>query len=53
MTRDPDAMLVRACLGGDKTAFGVLVGKYSGKLFNAAYRITHGREAVPSLSPPA
>lgn len=37
-------MLVRDCLNGDQTAFGVLVGKYSGKLFNAAYRITHGRE---------
>lgn len=37
-------MIVRACLDGDKTAFGVLVDKYSGPLFNAAYRITRGRE---------
>lgn len=44
MARDPDAMLVRACLEGDNTAFGVLVERYSGKLFNAAYRITRSRE---------
>ncbi len=37
-------MMVRACLEGDNTAFGTLVQKYSGKLYNAAYRITHGRE---------
>jgi len=37
-------MLVRACLDGDKTAFGALVSKYSAPLFNAAYRITRGRE---------
>ena len=37
-------MLVRACLDGDKSAFGTLVDRYSGKLFNAAYRITRGRE---------
>ena len=44
MTRDADAMLVRDCLNGDRTAFGALVEKYSGPLFNAAYRITRGRE---------
>ena len=37
-------MLVRACLDGDKTAFGALVDRYAGPLFNAAYRITRGRE---------
>ena len=44
MARDPDAMLVRACLAGDSTAYEVLVHRYSGPLFNAAYRITHSRE---------
>ena len=44
MEKDPDAMLVRACLAGDSTAFDALVQRYSGKLFNAAYRITHSRE---------
>jgi len=37
-------MLVRACLDGDQAAFGVLVTRYSGKLYNAAYRITQTRE---------
>jgi RNA polymerase sigma-70 factor, ECF subfamily len=37
-------MMVRACLDGDNAAFGSLVQKYSGKLYNAAYRITRGRE---------
>lgn len=44
MTRDPDAMIVQACLDGDNAAFGALVARYSGKLYNAAYRITHVRE---------
>lgn len=37
-------MLVRASLGGDATAFGALVNRYSGPLFNATYRITHSHE---------
>jgi len=44
MEKDPDAMLVRACLAGDSTAYEVLVHRYSGPLFNAAYRITQRRE---------
>jgi len=35
---------VRATLDGDPKAFGVLVEKYAGKLYNAAYRITQTRE---------
>jgi len=37
-------MLVRACLAGDASAYEVLVQRYSGPLYNAAYRITHSRE---------
>jgi len=33
-------MLVQACLRGDRSAFGQLVDRYEGPLFNAAYRIT-------------
>jgi len=40
MTRDEDAMLVEACLRGDRHAFDELVDRYEGPLFNAAYRIT-------------
>jgi RNA polymerase sigma-70 factor (ECF subfamily) len=44
MTRDRDAMLVEACLAGDRTAFGQLVDSYQTKLFYAAYRITGSTE---------
>jgi len=44
MAKDPDAMLVRACLAGDPTAYEALVHRYSVPLFNAAYRITHSRD---------
>jgi RNA polymerase sigma-70 factor (ECF subfamily) len=37
-------MLVRACLAGDASAYEVLVHRYSGPLYNAAYRITRSRE---------
>ena len=40
MTRDNDAMLVEACLRGDRHAFDELVDRYEGPLFCAAYRIT-------------
>jgi RNA polymerase sigma-70 factor (ECF subfamily) len=44
VARDPDAMLVRATLDGVPKAFGLLVDRYAGQLFNAAYRITQTRE---------
>ena len=40
MTRDNDAMLIEACLRGDRRAFDKLVDRYEGPLFSAAYRIT-------------
>ena len=40
MARDDDAMLVEACLHGDRHAFDKLVDRYEGPLFSAAYRIT-------------
>jgi RNA polymerase sigma-70 factor (ECF subfamily) len=40
MARDDDAMLVEACLRGDRHAFDELVERYEGPLFSAAYRIT-------------
>ena len=40
MTRDDDAMLIEACLRGDRRAFDKLVDRYEGPLFSAAYRIT-------------
>ena len=40
MAREDDAMLVEACLRGDRQAFNELVDRYEGPLFSAAYRIT-------------
>jgi RNA polymerase sigma-70 factor (ECF subfamily) len=40
MARDNDAMLVEACLRGDRHAFDKLVDRYEGPLFSAAFRIT-------------
>jgi RNA polymerase sigma-70 factor (ECF subfamily) len=40
MAREDDAMLIEACLGGDRHAFDKLVDRYQGPLFNAAFRIT-------------
>ena len=40
MTSERDAMLVAACLAGDRTAFAQLVDAYESKLFYAAFRIT-------------
>ncbi len=40
MARDDDAMLVDACLRGDRNAFDTLVDRYEGPIFNAAFRIT-------------
>jgi len=40
MARDNDAMLVQACLRGDRHAFDKLVDRYEAPLFSAAYRIT-------------
>ena len=40
MARDDDAMLVDACLHGDRNAFDTLVDRYEGPLFSAAYLIT-------------
>jgi RNA polymerase sigma-70 factor (ECF subfamily) len=40
MARDNDAMLVEACLRGERHAFDELVDRYEGPLFSAAYRIT-------------
>ena len=40
MTTNDDVTMVRACMAGDREAFGMLVDKYQKPLFNAAYRIT-------------
>lgn len=44
MSRDRDAALVEASLGGDTRAFGTLMDKYEKKLFNTALRILGDEE---------
>ena len=39
MKTDQDASIVKACLAGDKAAFGALVEKYEKRLFNTALRV--------------
>lgn len=39
MDRDPDEALVERCRHGDREAFTVLVGRYQGPIYNAAYRV--------------
>ncbi len=40
MSEQNDEVLVKRCMGGDRGAFEVLVGKYQGPLFNLALRMT-------------
>jgi RNA polymerase sigma-70 factor (ECF subfamily) len=40
MTRDKDAVLVEACLRGNRHAFDELVDRYEGPIYSAAFRIT-------------
>jgi RNA polymerase sigma-70 factor (ECF subfamily) len=44
MSPPTDNELIAQTLGGDVEAFGVLVERYQGPLYNAAYRITGNRD---------
>jgi RNA polymerase sigma-70 factor (ECF subfamily) len=39
-----DLRLINACLDGDPAAFGVLVQRYQGRLFNTVYRLMENAE---------
>jgi RNA polymerase sigma-70 factor, ECF subfamily len=39
-----DLRLINACLDGDTAAFGVLVQRYQGRLYNTVYRLTENAE---------
>ena len=43
MTEDPDEVLARSCREGDRAAFGALVKRYRGPIYNCAFRVL-GRE---------
>jgi RNA polymerase sigma-70 factor (ECF subfamily) len=42
--RDRDLALVEACRSGDRSAFGLLVARYQGPIYNAAYRVLGNAE---------
>jgi len=39
-----DQLLIAACLGGDTTAFGILVRRYQDRLYNTVYRLLDNAE---------
>ncbi len=45
-----DEELVRSHLNGDRHAFGELVERYSGPVFNLAYRMTHDRSEAENIT---
>jgi RNA polymerase sigma-70 factor (ECF subfamily) len=51
MTNEPDDnTLVQGCLGGDDQAFGVLVLRYQGPVFNAILRMVRDRDDATDLT---
>ena len=51
MTNEPDDItLVQGCLGGDDQAFGVLVLRYQGPVFNAILRMVRDRDDATDLT---
>lgn len=45
-----DTVLVRRCLGGDRSAFGTLVERYQKPIFNVAWRMLGDREEAADIS---
>ncbi len=45
-----DEELVRRHLNGDRRAFGELVERYSGPVFNLAYRLIHDRQEAENIA---
>lgn len=49
MTENNDWPIVRACLAGDTTKFGLLIDLYQKPLFNLAYRLTNVHEDAQDI----
>jgi len=47
---EDDARLVRRCLDGDEYAFGLLVDKYSGIIYNLAFRLTSSQQDAEDVT---
>ncbi len=50
MIKDPDEALVERCRKGDDTAFAVLVERYQGPIYNAAYRVLGNAEDASDIT---
>ncbi len=50
MIKDPDEALVRRCREGDSAAFALLVARYQGPIYNAAYRVLGNAEDAADIA---
>ena len=50
MIKDPDEALVERCRKGDGAAFAVLVNRYQGPIYNAAYRVLGNAEDASDIT---
>lgn len=50
MNKDPDEALVERCRKGDGAAFALLVGRYQGPVYNAAYRVLGNAEDASDIA---
>ena len=48
--KDPDEALVERCRKGDGAAFAVLVERYEGPIYNAAYRVLGNAEDASDIT---
>jgi RNA polymerase sigma-70 factor (ECF subfamily) len=48
--KEPDEALVARCRNGDGSAFTVLVGRYQGPIYNAAYRVLGNAEDASDIT---
>jgi len=50
MSQDKDQEIIERVLGGERDAYGTLVDRYKGPLFNLAYRMTGSRQDADDLT---
>jgi len=50
MSQDKDQEIIERVLGGERDAYGTLVDRYKGPLFNLAYRMTGSRHDADDLT---
>ena len=50
MIKDPDEALVQGCRRGDAAAYGAIVERYQGPIYNAAYRVLGNAEDAADIA---